>query len=78
MAKFKTETAKIERVDYLISECTRIGEAMQAISDMFDNVDMDDWTDADWQAHDALTKAISLGVDAEESFKHFKRIRFGQ
>jgi len=76
MTKFKTETAKIERVDYLISECIRIGDAMQAISDMADNVDMDDWTDADWKAHEALRKAISLGVDSEESFKHFKRIRF--
>lgn len=65
MTKFKTETAKIERVDYLISECIRIGEAMQAISDMADNVDMDDWTDADWkkiinimrQTHEALSAA---------------------
>jgi hypothetical protein len=45
---------------------------------MADNVDMDDWIDADWKAHEALSKAISLGVDSEESFKHFKRIRFGQ
>jgi len=78
MTTFKTNTAKIERIDYLLSECVRIGEAMQAISDMADNADMDDWTDADWQAHEALSKAISLGVDSEESFKHFKRVRFGK
>ena len=78
MTTFKTNTAKIERIDYLLDECVRIGEAMQAISDMADNVDIDDWTDADWEAHEALSKAISLGVDSEESFKHFKRIRFGK
>tara|TARA_R110002020_G_scaffold28402_1_gene90659 strand:+ start:429 stop:665 length:237 start_codon:yes stop_codon:yes gene_type:complete len=78
MTTFKTNTAKIERVDYLLSECVRLGEAMQAIADMADNVDVDDWTDADWKAHEALSKAISLGVDSEESFKHFKRIRFGK
>ena len=77
MTTFKTNTAKIERIDYLLDECVRIGEAMQAIVDMADNVDMDDWTDADWKANEALSKAISLGVDSEESFKHFKRIRFG-
>ncbi len=78
MTTFKTNTAKIDRVDYLLSECVRIGEAMQAIVDMADNVDMDNWTDADWKAHEALSKAIKLGVDSEESFKHFKRIRFGK
>lgn len=78
MTTFKTNTAKIERIDYLLDECVRIGEAMQAIVDMADNVDIDDWTDADWKAHEALSKAISLGVDSEESFKHFKRIRFGK
>ncbi len=78
MTTFKTNTAKIERIEYLLDECVRIGEAMQSISDMADNVDIDDWTDADWKAHEALSKAISLGVDSEESFKHFKRIRFGK
>ena len=32
MTTFKTNTAKIERVDYLLSECARIGEATHAVS----------------------------------------------
>tara|TARA_R110002012_G_scaffold58940_3_gene153401 strand:- start:19 stop:255 length:237 start_codon:yes stop_codon:yes gene_type:complete len=78
MTTFKTNTAKIERIDYLLGECVRIGEAMQAIADMANNVNPDEWTGADWQADEALHKAIKLGVESEESFKHFKRIRFGK
>lgn len=76
MTKFNTTTASKHTINYLIAEHVRIGEEMQEIIDMMDSAD--DWTDADWEAHNALSKAISLGVDAEESLKQFKRMRFAE
>jgi len=75
MSKFKTVSATESHLRFILSECVKLGEAMQELVDLMDETPMDDWTEADWQSHKKIQKAISLGVESEEYFRHFVNMR---
>mgnify|MGYP006969520626 FL=1 len=75
MTKFKTVSATESHMKFILSECVKLGEAMQAIVDLMDETPIDEWTDSDWQSHEKIQKAISLGVESEEYFRQFANMR---
>jgi hypothetical protein len=75
MSKYKTVSATESHLQFILSECVKLGEAMQELVDLMDETPIDDWTDADLQSHEKIQKAISLGVESEEYFRHFVNMR---
>ena len=75
MSKFKTVSATESHFKFILSECVKLGEAMQELVDLMDETPLDDWTDADWESHYAIQKAIKHGVESEEYFRHFANMR---
>lgn len=75
MTKFKTVSSTESHMKFILSECVKLGEAMQAIVDLMDETPIDDWTESDWESHKAIQKAISLGFESEEYFRRFANMR---
>ena len=75
MTKFKTVSATESHMKFILSECVKLGEAMQAIVDLMDETPIDDWTESDWRSHEKIQKAIALGLESEERFRDFANMR---
>lgn len=75
MSKFKTVSATESHFQFILSECVKLGEAMQELVDLMDETPLDDWTEADWRSHEKIQKAIALGVESEERFRDFAIMR---
>jgi hypothetical protein len=75
MSKFKTVSATESHFQFILSECVKLGEAMQELVDLMDETPLDDWTEADWRSHQKIQKAIALGFESEECFRDFAIMR---
>lgn len=64
----------IDQLNRMIDRCTNLCEAMQEISDIANEQNIDEWSDKDFREYEVLQKAIFHGQDCEDNLRKIKRI----